>query len=330
MRNNYFEKIKSNEQLEFLNMLGYNPFVETKKGNGRYTRKAINSYIFYYDIFALLSQIAFKWENMPLEIPNYQIEKCLFLHGSAGFSYDDVIKKYICLPAIKTGNGFDIYGEAKKYRLYSYTNSYRFDIENNENGFVCFNNALKKPNFYLAYRYACRLQMIDEIIDMNIDQQKTPYIIITDEKTKKTLESLMNKIELGDRLVYATKELDIEKAVTTLDLKVELKANDLIEAKREIFNEACMLLGISANLSNKKERLIESEVQTEEKRYDIYRQIGIAPRKYFCDKVNKKYKGLNLDVNYVLDAEELKEAEEIIAKATKTKRDNKLKDSKEE
>lgn len=307
-------------ETEFKTIVGYNPFLESKKNNGRLGRKATQSYVYYLDMFSLLSMIAYRWDNIPLEIPNYQIEKCLFYTGTAGMVKDDIVDKYVILPALKQG-ALDIYGEPITWKLYSYAKTYNKVFTNNKDGFVCFSNNLRKSNLYLAYRYAVRLQMIDEIIDMNIDQQKTPYILLTDEKTRKTLETILNQMDLGKRAIVTTKELDLENVLKTLDLDVELKAKDLIEAKREIFNEACMYLGITTNVSEKKERLIASEVASTERRFDIYREIGLAPRKYFCEKVNKGF-GLNIDVNYVLDEKELEDMENAIAISNKQNRLN--------
>lgn len=308
-------------------IIGYNPFLNTKKGIGRLGKKAMISYNYYIDMLTLLTQIAYKWENIPDEIPNYQMEKCLCLTGSVGLTYDNEINKYVALPCVIYSGGLDIYGEGKQYKLFSYSNTYNKIITKNEDGVICWNNNIKKSNIYMILRYAERLQLIDEIIDLNIKQQKSPYILICDEKTKTTLKTILSKIELGEESILTTKELDLENVLKPLELNVELKAHDLIEAKREIFNEACMYLGISANLSNKKERLIASEVATEEKRYDIYRQIGLEPRKYFCKLANKLY-NLNLDVNYVLDEKELNEMNELISDTDVSNRADKIKKAK--
>lgn len=317
MRND-FEIINDNE---FKTIVGYNPFLNMRSGNGRKGSKAIESYCYYFDMLMLLSQIAYRWKNIPTEIPNYQMERCLFFTGIAGLYKDKTLDKYVILPCVKHSGGLDIYGEAEQYKVYSYSNTYNKIFTNNKDGVICFNNNIKKPNMYLAYRYSKRLQLIDEIIDLNISQQKSPYIIICNEKTKNTLKQIITKISLGEEAIYGTKELDIENVIKTLDLQVELKAKDLIEAKKEIFNEACMYLGITTNISEKKERLIASEVSSSERRFDVYREIGLAPRKYFCEKVKKVFPDLNnIDVEYVLDDKELEDIKNQIMLTNKTNR----------
>lgn len=314
-----FYNLSVNEITEEMAIQGYNPFVYTKKGIGRLGKKAMESYIFYFDILAMLSQIAYEWENMPLEIPYYQIERSLFYYGIAGFTKDDVADEFVCLPAIIYSGRLDKYGEGKEYKLYSVDKDYNYKITKGKDGLICFNNSIKKGNVYLAYRYAKRLQMLDEIMDMNADQQKTPYVILANEKTKKTLNTIFTQVELGERAIYTTPDLDLEKVLSTLDINVDFKGIDLMDFKREIFNEACMYMGITANLSNKKERLITSEVKSEERRYDIFRMIGLKPREYFCKQVNKMY-NIDLRVQYVLEEKELQEMENIVATSTMTKR----------
>lgn len=312
------------QAIDFQNIAGYHPFLDKTSKNIKLANSLVNSYKFYFEMLSLIAQNAWEWKNIPIEIPSYQIEKCLFWTGMAGMTYDDIKEEYIILPVVYNSGGLNIYGEPNSYKLFSYSNSYNINIKNNnKEGAVCFNNNNKKGNVYLAYRYARRLQLIDDIIDMNIDNQKCPLIVIArDEKEKLSLKNLVEKIKLGERAIYVYKDLTQED-IKTLDLKVELKSEELLNAKREIYNEACLYLGITSNLQNKKERLIASEVENENQRYGIYRKIGLSTRKYFCKKINKLYK-LDIDVNFSTDIMSDEMIEENIIDTNKDNREEKL------
>lgn len=291
------EKIINQLDSTLKDIVGFNPFIALNRKNAKYGRNMIYSKTFYFDMLSLIAQSRFKWKNIPVEIPNYQLERCLFYSGMAGITFDDVVDEYVILPVVYTSAGLNIYGEPKKFTLFSYNTATHYpNLENNKGGTICYNNNIKKSDLYLANRYAERLKMIDEITDMNIDKQRCPYIILCEDKQELlSLKTLLKDIRLGTEAVTQLK--DLTNDIKTLDLKVELKSNDLLQAKREIFNEACLYLGVTSNLSNKKERMITSEVENEEAKASIYREIALQPRKYFCQKVNKLY-GLNIDVEF--------------------------------
>lgn len=294
------EKIIERMDNQFKDIVGFNPFVAMNKKNAKYGRNMIYDKAFYFDIISLIAQCRFKWYNIPVEIPNYQIERCLFFSGLGGLTYDDIMEEFVFLPVVYASSGLNIYGEPKKFTLFSYNTATHYpNLENNKDGVICYNNNIKKSDLYLANRYAERLKMLDNIIDMNIDKQRCPYIILCEDKQQiLSLKNLLKDIQLGTEAVTQLK--DITNDIKTLDLKVELKSDLLMQAKREIFNEVCLQLGITTNLSNKKERMITNEVENEENKATIFRQIALQTRKYFCQKVNKLY-GLNIDVEFSVE-----------------------------
>lgn len=299
-----------NEQSEFDDINEYIPYVDLMKRTTKAGISIANSYVYYFNMICLLAQTAYKWKNLPKEIPPYYIEKTLFNRGAIGFTYDDVVSKYIALPCVNGGKGLDIYGEPIEIKLYSATNEYNILCKNKEDAFVCYNNAQKQPSINIALRYAKRLQMIDDIIDINIKGQKTPYIVVcNDQKQLKTIKNILNKIDNNiDQLITAK---DFTNELKTLDLKCELKADKLLDIKKDIFNEACLYLGITGVMPLKKERLITAEVENEENRYGIYREIGLRPRQYFCELVNEKY-NLDLQVEYAVNNKQLEEIQNAI------------------
>ena len=291
------EKIINQLDSTYKEIVGYNPFISFNKKNAKYGRNMIYSKTFYFDMLSLIAQSRFKWKNLPVEIPNYQLERCLFFSGMAGITFDDIVDEYVILPVVYTSAGLNIYGEPKKFTLFSYNTATHYpNLVNNVGGTICYNNNIKKSDLYLVNRYAERLKMLDEITDMNIDKQRNPYIILCEDKQEYlSLMQLLKDVRYGAEAITQLK--DLTNDIKVLDLKVELKSDMLLQAKREIFNEACLYLGVTTNLSNKKERLITSEVENEEAKADIYREIALQPRKYFCQKVNKLY-GLNIDVEF--------------------------------
>ena len=73
--------------------------------------------------------------------------------------------------------------------------------------------------------------------------------------------------------------------------------------KKEIWNEALTFLGVD-NFSEKKERLVSDEIDTNNEVINLNLMSFLAPRKKACELFNKKY-GMNIEVKVRSDLENI-------------------------
>lgn len=117
--------------------------------------------------------------------------------------------------------------------------------------------------------YAEKLANCDGAIDVNLMVSRTPYIFgVDDEKGVEDMKALVNRIMSGAPAIYYKFGRKANKTPQTKDLpllKTPVKENfvslDVQIAKRTIINEFLTGIGINNANTDKKERLITSEVE---------------------------------------------------------------------
>ena len=113
--------------------------------------------------------------------------------------------------------------------------------------------------------------------------------------------------------IFGNKQFDISNKLNVLKTDAPYLIDKLEDHKHEIWNEALTFLGINNANTDKKERLITSEVESNDDLINYYLNCFYKTRKDACDRINKKY-GLNIEISLnkdVLDLLNLDENEII-------------------
>ena len=261
----------------------------------------------FHDFYSRLKAIAltvFEWENLPETCNARFLENTLFEDGQAIF-VDDKDRKYInvrCTPASE----LNIYNEATSYTAFSTGYSEIFKMD--ECVFIR-NNYLAKSTASTIILYAERLAEIELTLQVNLKAQKTPILIRTEEKTKRSLEVVYNQYDENKPKIIASKGLS-EKPFEVLRTDAPFLVDRLREEKRAVWNEALEFLGINTNPSDKKkERLIVSEVESNNEEIDIQGDTMLLARQEACGQINKLF-NLNVSVRKRLKEEVVEVPEE--------------------
>lgn len=259
------------------------------------------TYVFY-DYYSRLKNIAmsvFKWENLPDTCNARFLEHTLFRYGCAIF-VDDEDMSFLNLKATPADT-LNVYNEPISYTAYAigYNKIYSAD-----DCVFIRNNYLRKSTDSTILIYAERLAILELAIQTNINAQRTPILIRCDDKTKTSLETIYDKYEGDKPVIFGHKALQ-DKPLETLTTGAPFVADRLREEKRAVWNEALEFLGINTNPADKKkERLITSEVASNNEQIDIQCQTMLLCRQLACEEINKKW-GLNVKVTKRLDEKEV-------------------------
>ena len=251
------------------------------------------SYIQYVNRLTELSISMFEWKNLPPTIDRRYIELELFKNGSVVYFNDDVIGD-LCLDCICSGR-LDVYGEPYIRRAYSRYNQYQKMLKSN-NSVIVWNNYLRTNSVLDVEIFSRRLWLIDRIIDVNVNAQKTPVLVQGTEKQRLTLINLYKEFDGNTPFIFGDKNLDLNalKAIRTDAPYISDKLNQL---KTQIWNEALTYLGISNINIQKKERLITDEVTRNQGGTVASRYSRLDCRRMAVDKINAMF-GTNIEVNY--------------------------------
>lgn len=242
----------------------------------------------------------FEWKNLPDTVDARYLELHLFETGCMVYFKDEIIGD-LCLDCIVNGR-LDVYGNPLLIRAYSGYNNYQKLLKSN-NSVIIWNNYLHGNSILDVEMFARRLYNIDRIIDINANAQKTPVLVIGNEKQRLTLLNLYKEYDGNAPFIFGDKNLDIN-ALKALSTDAPYVCDKLYQLKTQIWNEALTYLGISNINIQKKERLITDEVTRNQGGTIASRYSRLESRRQAVKKINDMF-GTNIEVNYREDFQQV-------------------------
>lgn len=251
------------------------------------------TYLQYYNRLTELSTSMFEWLNVPDTIDVRFLELVLFTDGQAVFFKDEEIGHLALRCAI---NGpFNIYNIPINRRAYA-ANGYNRQL-NEKDSVIIYNNYLHTNSMLDVRMFAKRLYNLDRTVDVNVNAQKTPVLIICDEQQRLTMKNLYMKYEGNEPFIYGDKNLNPNEAIKSINTGAPYVADKIYQLKVQIWNEALTYLGISNVNTQKKERMISDEVMRNQGGVIASRYSRLEARRDAVKKINEMF-GLNIEVNY--------------------------------
>lgn len=252
---------------------------------GESLNKNMRSYYYYFNRLKELAISSFIYDDMPDTMDSRFLEETLFNNGCALLFRDDVIGD-INTQVTLNGN-FNIYNIPKRRRAYA-SNGYNNDLDES-NSVVIYNNLMHSPAIEDIQYFARRLWRFDSIIDINANAQKTPLVMIADEKNKLTVANLFKEYDGNAPVIFGDKNLNISEALTTLNTAAPYVADKILQLKKDTWQEALTYLGISNLNINKKERLISDEVNSSLGGTLASRNSRLQAREQALEQYNKMF-----------------------------------------
>ena len=276
-----------------------------KRQNFKWADSAVVNSATYFDYlnrFERLARSIFEWVNLPKSMNARWLERCLFYKGTAALLYDE---KYGFINTNAASAGYvNVYGLPTKLNCYSYdfqqmrelyTGFNELDsdeeIENKKNKecILVMNNWECVPTFSTMELFAYRLYEAQRTCDTNIKAQKTPVMVVVDEKQRLLMENLYNQYDGNQPFIFGDNgqlSTDIMKSINT---NAPIVFDKLTEYKKEIWNEALEYLGINTMAIEKKERLITDEASSNNELINLNLQSFLAPRQEAARQFNELF-----------------------------------------
>lgn len=247
----------------------------------------------YIDRLKMLSVSLFTWKGLD-DIAGTGasrfLELSLYENGKGVFVKDDELG-YMALK-VSPSDKLNVYMLPVKVMCWSigYNKQYAFD-----DVVYIMNNELQKPTREFMELFAYRLYETERTIDINLQAQKTPILIEGDTKTILTLKNVYMQYSGNTPFIFGNKQFDISNKLNVLKTDAPYIIDKLDVHKHQIFNDALTVLGIDNANTDKKERLITNEVESNEELIKYYLNCYYKTRKKACDDINKKF-GLNISI----------------------------------
>lgn len=268
------------------------------------------TYTDYYDRLKLIATSMFTWEGLDDVAgtgASRFLELCLYGQGRACFVKDDKLG-YLALNA-NPSDKLNVYQLPEKIQAWSvgYTKTFDFD-----DVVFIMNNELMMPTRKTIELFAMRLYETESTIYVNLKAQKTPVLLEGDKKTMLTLKNAYMQYDGNMPFIFGSKTFELGSKLNALKTDAPYLINDLELHKHEVWNECLTFLGIDNANTDKKERLITDEVESNNEIIKYYLNCFYKTRKKACDEINNKYFygeevikiKLNKDVLELLNEEE--------------------------
>lgn len=264
----------------------------------------------YYDRLKLIAISLFNWDGLE-EIAgtgsNRFLELCLYNNGRACFIKDPKLG-YLAINA-NPSDKLNVYQLPEKIQAWSVGYSKQFDF--NEVVFI-MNNELMRPTRNSIELFAYRLYETERTIDVNLKSMKTPILIEGDKKTMLTLKNAYMQYDGNIPFIFGSKTFEIGNRLNALKTDAPYLIDKLELHKHEIWNECLTFLGIDNANTDKKERLITDEVESNNEIIKYYLNCFYKTRKKASDEINKKFfngeEKIKISLNdEILDLLEVKE-----------------------
>lgn len=257
------------------------------------------TYVDYLERMKKIALSMFEWVNLPDSMNSRYLEMCLYYKGQAALLYDENYG-YINTQAADSGY-INIYGLPTKINCFSYSYNEVRDLyipeatgqEKTDECILVMNTYERIPTCASVELFAMRLAEAQRSADININAMRTPVLIRTDKNQELSLRNLYAQYEGNAPVIFADRTQLNPDDIKVFKTDAPFIAKDIMEYKVQIWNEFLTTLGVS-NLDEKRERLITSEIDSNNELVNLNLQSFLAPRKKACQEFNDKY-GLSGD-----------------------------------
>ena len=279
--------------------------MKRKNSNYKFTDSALVNDATYFDYLERFKRIAlsmFEWVNLPKSMNARWLERCLYYNGQASLLKT---KDYGFINTNCSSSGkINIYGLPTRLNCYSfefqsirklYTGLNPLDTEKQREAketnecILVLNNWEGIPTCKTMELFAYRLYEAEMTAMTNIKAQKTPVLVVVDEKQRLMMENLYSQFDGNQPFIFGDSgqfNTDILKAIKT---DAPFIADKVMEYKKEIWNEALTYLGVNNIMLEKKERLVTDEANSNNELINLNLQSFLAPRLEACRQFNEKF-----------------------------------------
>lgn len=253
---------------------------------------------FYFQQLKMLITNVFKWEGLPDSCNADYLELSEFQNGQAIF-FDEPTMGFLTLDCVD-GDLVNVYGEPLNYIAGG--NDYYTAEVSAKDCVIIKNNNLKRPTIILAELFASKLANIDLSQTINLNANKTPYMIACTEKERLSMTQLYTQQKGNAPLIVVNEGMDFDK-FKVLKTDAPYLVNKLQDHKNQVMAELLSWIGLNNANTDKKERLITDEVNANNEFIELNKNSMLGQRQEACRRINEKF-GLNVSVKINMEVVE--------------------------
>lgn len=284
-----------------------------KKNNRKfYESLSLNneSFRIWETFFRRIALARFEWDNIPKTMNARYLELCLYSFGKASLLKD--IDRDFINTKVTNGGNINIYGLPTALKCFSYgyqTNRELYVGKNEINGNDPYKEAILVMNDFDMFPslnnmdiYCYRLAQCDRTCDVNVNAQKTPVMVLADDKILLSAKNMDSEYEGNEPFIVINKKQLDENNLRAINTGAPIVTKEIDEHKKQIINEALTFLGINNINIEKKERAVTDEINSNNEVINLSMQNFLEPRLQACREFNELF---NLKVEEISEKEYL-------------------------
>lgn len=270
-----------------------------KTYNPEFKRSMLLNSATYTDYLDRLEKIClsmFEWKNLPSSMDERYLEKTLFYKGKASLLKDE---KYGYINTqVASGGNINLYGLPNILNCYShgfqtqrklYTGLPKKEGEKDDEAILVMNNWDMTATISTIELFAYRLAEAQKTCDVNLNAQRTPILLLCDDKQRLAVENLYSQYEGNKPVIFGNKDRMGNIQLEAINTEAPFLLDKLTTYKKEIWNEFLTFMGINNIDIDKKERLIKGEANANNEVINFNLQALLKPRKKACEEFNEKF-----------------------------------------
>jgi hypothetical protein len=254
-----------------------------------------DTYNMYYQRLRDYALNIFEWSGLPESINVRFLETTMIDEGRCVF-FEDPSLGFLALP-VQYGGQVNVYNEPTEYKAVSI--HYNRDLTP-DNAVIMYGMYSRQTLAQIIRLFARRLYQVERTMDVNIQAQKTPVLILADETQRLTLQNMYMQYDGNEPFIFGNKNGFDKESITVLQTEAPFVSDKLQAYKHNLWNEAMTFLGVGNAKQDKKERLVADEVSANDEQIQGARYIMLNARQDACKAINKMF-GLNVSVDFKLN-----------------------------
>lgn len=268
--------------MSYYDLLNLNHYV-----NEQMLENKLIDFRFFKDIIDVKTSM-FSYENIEDIIEPDMVEpiicfnNCLCLYKSPSLGV--VLCKYVT-------NTLDYNNLPLTYDLYSISGTLVGEGVNKKDIVKVKDNKLDIPPFITLMAWIEHITKVETTLDANLTVARLPATFVGDKKLITSFNQLIKKAINGEPFTVGTSDLKGKFQQFNIDLPID--PEKLIELYKNYFNFTLQSMGIAGTNTQKRERLLVGEVQSQNEYTDFIYEELLYNRTKWINEANKKF-GTNI------------------------------------
>lgn len=266
---------------------------QRREGNTFWQSKYLNEARFrmYRQWLWSLAVNRFQWIGLPETCDQRFLEITLATNGIATIAHPHKQPGVFYSTQATQMGPMNVYDNPTRWQSFG-NNGWHFDV-NNANGVLIWENRLRVPILEQLDLFAAQLAKFDRVLDVNLMQQSTPYLITGPQEQVNAVTQMTKQVTGMEPVIAGYQMLD-EIEVKALNTQVPYIGDKLKAGQASVWADVFKFLGIPS-LNEKTERLIAAETEVMSQPCNLMALDSIGARREACEKLNSRF-GLDVQV----------------------------------